>query len=168
MNNICHLYEKNITLEQALSGGNFKIQIEQGKTIKVRLKPGSFNGQVIRLKNTENSPDCAKKDTFIKLHVLDHPLYNIDGINLRSSMIVSPAESEMGCEKKMIGPSGKQLSVNVKAKSKDGDEIIVEGAGLSDGNDTGNIVYKIKIDFLDEFDEAAFLNNFAEQEFILN
>jgi molecular chaperone DnaJ len=169
MKTTCHLYQKNITLEQAVLGGNFKIQIENGQMIRVLLKHGSFSGQVIRLKaaaglNTASLP----KDTFIKLHVMDHPFYRVNGLNLKASLLVTAAEAELGCTKKIVSPDGKQMDVIVMPKSKDGDHILIKNAGLSDKKKTGDIIFQIKIDFLDNVDDALLLADLTKQKMIIN
>jgi len=168
MNNINYLYQKNITLEQAIAGGNFKIQTENGQTIKVKLKPGSFNGQVIRLKGSENTDSNKQNDTFIELKVLDHPLYSVDGLNLNALLVITPADAEVGCVKNFPGPNGKPVKARVNPKSKEGQEVVVKGAGLSDKENTGDIIYKIRIDFLDDLDEVTLMNDLSDVENIYN
>ena len=169
MKNTCHLYQKNITLEQAVLGGNFKIQIENGQMIKVRLKPGSFSGQVIRLKAIAGQDNLIlPKDTFIRLHVMDHPFYSVNGLNLKASLLITPAEAELGCTKRVLSPDGKGMNVIVKPKSKDGDQILIKNAGLSDKKKTGNIIFQIKIDLMDNVDESLILADLIKHKKIIN
>ena len=165
MNSNCHLYQKNITLEQALLGGNFTIQVGNGQIVRVKLKPGSFNGQVIRLKAIAGSTNKSlSQDTYIQLKVLDHPMYRVDGLNIMATLQITPAEAKLGGQKKISAPGGDIITLSIKPKSADGDQIVVKGAGLSDKNKTGDIVYKIKIDVLDHIDEATLKDDLLKYE----
>lgn len=168
MNRIKSLYHKNITLEQAISGGNFKIRLSKGKTIRVTIKPGSYSGKVIRLKEPGKMENGKKSDTFIELKVLDHPLYSLDGLNLNASIILTPTEALLGCSKRITGPNGKPIVVNVPPESKDGDRIILNGAGLINRQETGDIVLKVNIDPLDELNFSLIENDNTDPGTILN
>ncbi|KAA3617133.1 MAG: hypothetical protein D8M58_03930 [Calditrichaeota bacterium] len=149
-NNI--IYHKNITLEQALSGGNFFIYLDNGKKVKVNIHPGVNNGQIIRLKDFGDLSDTEiKSDIFIELKVLDHPLYKIQGVDLHAPLVVTPAEAQIGCSKTMPGPDGKKLTVAVPAGSKHGNKVIVENAGISGKDETGNIHFEILIEDIASF-----------------
>lgn len=145
------LYYKNITLEQALTGGYFKIQLQNGHKVKVVLKPGVYSGKIIRLKNSEPHENGKLNDIYIELNVMDHPLYHIEGLNVKAPLIVTSAEAKMGATKQLIGPDGKLISLEVLPDSENGHEIIIKNAGLSDKYNKGDIVYQLKvINWIDE------------------
>ena len=158
MNDINHIYHKNITLEQALLGGIFKIQLENGKTVKVKLKPGSFNGQIIRLKDLGQVSNGIHSDAYIELKVLNHPIYKVDGLDLRATFMITPTEALMGCSKIIPGPNGKHLMVDILPDSVDGQEIIFPNSGLADNQNSGDLIYTVKIDYLDELTKAIMKN----------
>jgi DnaJ-class molecular chaperone len=95
-------------------------------------------------------------------------MYHIDGLNLIATLLISPAEAELGGLKKIPVPGGNKITVSVKAKTVEGDEIVVTGAGLSDKNKTGDIIFRIKIDNLDYLDESTIRDDLLKHERILN
>jgi len=146
-------FRKNITLEQALSGGNFFIQLENEKKVKVNINPGVSDGQIIRLKDANQITDSGYRgDVLIELKVLDHPLYKLNGLDLHAELILTPAEAFLGCSKKMPGPDGNKLIVKVPSKSKKGDLVIVENAGITKSDKIGNIRFELLIDDLNSLD----------------
>lgn len=168
MNNINQIYHKNITLEQALLGGIFKIQLENGKTVKVKLKPGCFSGQIIRLKDLGLLNNGVQSDAFIELKVLDHPVYAVDGIDLHATFMISPVEALTGCSKIITGPNGKPLTVVILPDSEDGAEIRILRGGLSDRQKTGDLIYTVKINYLNEITKAVINNQNNDPESYLN
>ena len=152
-------YHKNITLEQALAGGNFQIYLQNGKKVKVDIKPGINDGQIIRLKEMGQMGEKGSRgDVLIKLNVMDHPLYKLHGLDLHALLILTPAEAELGCLKTMPGPDGKKLSVKVPPKSKQGTIVVLENGGIRKNENRGNIRFEVVIEDLNAF-EAIFQTN---------
>ena len=163
-------YFKNITLEQALIGGKFRIQLEDGSTVKVILKPGSYTGQVIRLKREED-PISKKllKDTLITLNVLDHPMYRIDGLNLEAIVVLTAAEVKMGTSKKLPGPDGGFIEINIPKDSKQDQKIVIKEKGLRQKYLSGDIIFQIKIgDFSFIEDKIKFKLESSDKQGILH
>jgi len=163
-------YFKNITLEQALIGGKFRIQLEDGSTVKVKLKPGSYSGQVIRLKsNLELPSNKPRKDTLITINVLDHPMYRIDGLNLEAIVVLTAAEAKMGTLKKLPGPDGGFIEINIPKDSKPDQKIVLKEKGLKQKEISGDIIYQIKIEDLSFIEsEIKFKLKSSEKQGILH
>jgi DnaJ-class molecular chaperone len=149
-----HLYKK-ITLEQALCGGNFVIQLNEGRLVKVQLKPGISDGQKIRLKSfgLASADGMQKGDALITLNVLDHPFFKVAGLDINSIFVVSPAEAMSGTVKQIQGPDGKKIAVRIAPNSKNGDVVTVKGAGLKRNDEAGDIHFQIQIEELEELNE---------------
>lgn len=149
MNNLNLHYYKNITLEQAFIGGKFKIQLHDGRKIKVELKPGSYSGQIIRLKNKKiESEQNRVEETLITLNVLDHPMYHIDGLNLQALLFINHAEAKTGSKKKLPGPDGRPLVIEIPRDTSNDDKIVLSNRGLKRKNLEGDIIFKIKVEDL--------------------
>ena len=162
-------YHKNITLEQVISGGNFVIFLQNGKKVKVNINPGVKDGQVIRLLEAgQNAEMGVMGDVLIELKVMDHPLYKLHGLDLHAALILSPAEAELGCLKTMPGPNGKKISVKVLPKSKQGDIVIVEKAGIKKNAEIGSIHFEIKIEEINAFEAIFKATHLSNQNNSLN
>ena len=169
MKNLNIRLHKNITIQEALCGTNFTIQFEDGKKVKVKLQPGVYNGQVIRLKNFGLSDDNGERgDTYITLNLLDHPFFKIKGLSLEAIFIVSPDEALNGAVKNFPGPDGKIIPVRIAPRSQNGDIICIKGAGLKKDNKFGNLNLIIQIENQDEWNKLfnSVFNN--QSDFLLN
>lgn len=158
---------KKITLEQAVCGGNFIIQLNTGRTVKILLKPGVMDGHKIRLKNHGLVSDdgSQKGDAFITLNVLEHPFFKVDGLDIKSDFVISPAEAVNGIVKKLPGPDGKKMVIRVPPNTKDGDIVTVKGAGLNVNDKKGDMHFHIRIENIDELNEffmSSLLNQTAK------
>ena len=154
MNTLNHNYYKNITLEQALVGGNFKIQLEDGHTLKVKLKPGSYTGQIIRLKNLEDNIENIRiSDTLITLNVLDHPIYHINGLNLEAKLVITPAEAKLGTQKRWPGPDGAPMVIKIPKDSKANQNIVLKHKGLRQKEIAGDLIFQIRIEDLTSYED---------------
>ncbi|MCB0282416.1 MAG: hypothetical protein H6627_02395 [Calditrichae bacterium] len=170
MENLNISFHKNITLQQAYCGAYFTIQIPNGEIVKVFLKPGTPDGHVLRLKRLGNVSDDGQNmgDAFIKLKIIDHPLYKLNGLDINAIYVITPAEALMGAVKKIPGPDGKILAFRIAPNSKTGDTVIIEDAGLKNGDKKGNIVFTLQIEnleHLNEFFKNSLLNS---QETVFN
>lgn len=163
MTDINYHFNKSITLEQAFLGGYFKIRTAQGVTLKVKIKPGSYTGKIVRLNRIEKNNECLANNILIKLHVLDHPLYKVEGLNLTSTLIITPADAKLGTTKKIPAPDGKEITVKILPNSKTEHEIIIKNAGLKDKSKTGHIIYKLQFAEFNFFDEVLpYLKNIRD------
>jgi len=141
-----YYYHKNITLQQALTGGNFRIQLLDGRIVDVKLKPGCYEGQVIRLKNLGMHSDSGDTgDAIIKLKLIDHPLYTIHNLDLKAFLILTAEEARAGAKKVVPGPAGSPIEVIVKPETNSGEIIKIANAGLTKKNKTSNLYFQVKV-----------------------
>jgi curved DNA-binding protein len=68
----------NIFLEEAFNGSERQINVD-GKKLKIKINPGTKDGQKLRLKGLGRSRTTGgnKGDLYLNLHILQHPFYEI-------------------------------------------------------------------------------------------
>ncbi len=137
-----------LTLEQALSGKSIKIQLPGGPMVKLNLKKGLYDGQLLRLKSPQGGrvPGQESGDLILQVSLLDHPFYRIDRLDIRAELPLSPAEAYSGCVRTFAGPDGKSLRIEIPPRAKDGDAVRIAEGGLKKGSKRGDLEFIIRID----------------------
>ncbi len=137
-----------LTLEQALSGKSIKIQLPGGSKIKLNLKKGLYDGQLLRLKEPRSGQASGRQsgELILQVSLLDHPFYQIDQLNIKAELPLSPAEAYSGCVRTFAGPDGKSLRLEIPPRTKDGDFLRIEQGGLKKGFERGDLEFTIRID----------------------
>ncbi len=150
-------YALNLFLEEAFGGCQRQIQLripeidDQGlmsqrvKTLNVKIPAGMTEGQHLRLKG-QGSPGIGggpNGDLFIEIHLAPHPLYHVEGKNLRLQLPVAPWEAVLGAKVKVPTPSGEVL-LTIPANSQAGQTLKLKGKGMP-GKAPGDLLAQLTI-----------------------
>ena len=81
-----------LPLEKAYQGGKERIRLEDGRSLEVNMPPGMVTGQSIRLRNQ----GIGGGDLYLKITVLPHVLFKLDGFNIFCQVPVTPCEAVLG------------------------------------------------------------------------
>ncbi len=116
--------------------------------VKLNLKKGLYDGQLLRLKESQAGRRSGQEsgDLILQVSLLDHPFYHIDQLNIRAELPLSPAEAYSGCIRTFAGPDGKSLRIEIPPRAKDGDAIRIGQGGLKKGSRQGDLEFIIRID----------------------
>jgi curved DNA-binding protein len=108
-----HQAEMQITLEDAYSGGERQIRLE-GQALKLNLKPGIHDGQVIRLrgKGGEGVNGGERGDLLISLHLTPHPRFAIEGNDLHTDHSIDIYQATLG-GKVPVQLIGRQIMMDI-------------------------------------------------------
>ncbi len=98
--------EIELTLEEASSGTVRRIEISSGPSRKIRklevtIPPGVRESNKIKIRS-EGKPGQnggPNGDLYLKVHLKEHPIYEIEGDDIHSELILRPEEALLGCEK---------------------------------------------------------------------
>jgi DnaJ-class molecular chaperone len=137
-----------ITLEEAANGALRRIVIGDGKQIDARIPAGVREGQQIRLKG-QGGPGVqggAAGDILITVSIAPHPLYTVDGRDLRVDLPITLKEAVLGGKVPVTTLSG-QVTVTVPANSNSGRVLRLKGKGLpgSGGEPAGDLYARLVI-----------------------
>ncbi len=81
-----------LPLEKAYLGGNERIRLEDGRSLEVNMPPGMVTGQTIRLRNQ----GIGGGDLYLKITVVPHSLFKLEGSNIFCQVPVTPSEAVLG------------------------------------------------------------------------
>lgn len=130
----------SLTLEEALAGGvrDFTLTSASGgepRRIKVNLPRGIRPGQTVRVagKGEEGRAGGAAGDLFLKVEILPHPRFKLEGRDLLTSLEVTPWEAVLGGEAEIRTLDGR-VRVRVPAGTSSGRRIRVKGRGFPAGS----------------------------------
>lgn len=143
--------EIDISLEEAFFGAEKKIAFKttQGslKTISVKVPRGIRAGEKIRLAN-QGKPGKnggANGDLYIKVNILKHERFRIEGADLILDLPLSPWEAMLGCEVE-IQNIDSNIFILVPECVISGERLRVASCGYLDGmGGRGDLLLEIKI-----------------------
>jgi curved DNA-binding protein len=131
-----------ISLEKAYAGGRERIRLEDGRSLEVNMPTGMVSGQRIRLKGQ----GTAGGDLYLKIEVIPHEFFKVEGIDIVCELPVTPCEAILGGQieaptldgwVKMTLPSGVRPGQRLRLGGK--------GYPAADGN-RGDQLVQIRID----------------------
>jgi curved DNA-binding protein len=141
-----------LTLEEAASGGKRELAVEDPggggrKTYTVNIPPGVKPGGRIRLrgKGAAAPRSEARGDLYLKVEVLPHPRFTLDGSDLRTTLEVTPWEAALGGQLPVETLSGR-LTVRIPPGSSSGRTVRLREQGFptAEGG-KGDLLAEIKI-----------------------
>lgn len=137
-----------------------------GRNITTRIPAGVHDGQKIRLrgKGQASASGGAPGDLMLTAHVAAHPLYTMDGINLRVNAPVTAAEAAFGTTISVPLIDGSNVKLKVPAGTPSGRTLRAKGKGVRAKKGTGDLLVTLTIALPDTLSETAerALRDFAE------
>jgi len=129
----------------AAKGATKNIRL-QGKTVNLKIPAGTTEGQSFRLKNMGN-PSIAggeNGDAYIKIHILPHPYFKADGLNLLLDLPISIKEAVLGA--KIMVPTLKgKVKLTIPPYSSSDDKLRLKGMGIETPLKKGDLIVTLKI-----------------------
>src|SRR5579872_396606 len=119
-----------ISLEDAVNGGEKLVRLPTGKELKVKIPAGIASGQTIRLKGQgQEVPGHRPGDALITVTFAPHPLFKIDGNDLRAEIPVTLYEAVLGAKVRVPTLSG-AVELSIPKNSSSGRTFRLKGKGL--------------------------------------
>lgn len=150
--------EINITLEEAYHGGSKKIQFQVAerqsdgrvnrvtKDYNVKIPKGITEGKIIRLKG-QGSPGSGggpAGDLFLKVQILPHKTYKIEGDNLVTEIKLAPWEAILGSKLEVPTLDGR-IKMSIPPGTQTDQRFRLRGKGMPTGTDKGDLYVVAKI-----------------------
>lgn len=101
------------------------------KTLNIKIPTGVIDGQRIRLKG-QGGPGLGKAesgDLFLRVRLVPHPLFDLEGHNLIITLPLAPWEAALGTKITVPTLSGK-IQLTIPANSQSGKRLRIKGKGL--------------------------------------
>lgn len=140
-----------VTLEDIDSGKKPSVTLADGRTLAVALPKGVKDGQTIRPKG-QGAPGAMggpAGDARITVKFIPHPLFRVDGDNLRYDAPIHLHEAYLGGKIQVPTLSGR-INLTVPPKSNSGNTLRVPGKGLPGKSRRGDLLVTLLIQFPDQ------------------
>lgn len=134
-----------ITLAEAVRGAERQIGLSNGRTLKVNIPPGTASGSVLRLKGQAGGMTGQQAgDVLLTIDVAEHPLFKMDGKNLRLTLPVTLDEAVLGAKIRVPTLTG-AVDVSIPAGSNSGKTLRLKGKGLSTKAGIGDLYIELAV-----------------------
>jgi curved DNA-binding protein len=143
----------HLSLSEAFRGCERTLAVNDER-VQVRIPPGVKGGSRLRLKGKGNlQPGTGRRgDLYLTLQLQDHPIWTLDGDQLRADLPLSLDELSLGAEVRVATPDG-EATVQVPAGMGVGRTLRLKGKGwpLKDGR--GDLLLTLSLHLPPEFSE---------------
>jgi DnaJ-class molecular chaperone len=120
-----------VTLEQLVRGDKARVELPTGRSLDVAIPAGTRSGQTIRLRGQGRAGTLggAAGDALVTVEVAPHPVFRIDGDNLRRDLNVSLDEAVLGAKVRVTTLDG-PVTLTIPPKSTGASALRLRGRGL--------------------------------------
>jgi DnaJ-class molecular chaperone len=138
--------EVGVRLEDIAAARKPKVTLPSGRTVQVTLPKNVSDGQVIRLKGQGQASMSGGPpgDALIKVRFVPHPLFKVEGADLRLDLPISLDEAVLGTKIPVPTLSGK-VQVTVPPHSSSGRVLRLKGKGLPKTGGHGDLLVTPRI-----------------------
>jgi molecular chaperone DnaJ len=145
--------ETTLTFRQALEGALLSLRVEDPltgpRTVTARVPAGVRDGQKIRLrgKGHPGEPGGQDGDLVVTVHVEPHPVFTVDGRDVRITVPVTFPEAALGADIEVPTTDGSTVRVRVPAGTPSGRTLRVKGRGVagSNGRQPGDLLVTVQV-----------------------
>lgn len=136
----------SLPFRQAVEGATVQLSVE-GRTMTVRIPAGVQDGQKIRLrgKGEPGRGGGEPGDLLVTVRVEPHPVFRIDGANLRLTLPVTFAEASLGATVEVPTLDGGTVKLKIPAGTPAGRTLRVKGRGISTAKTTGDLLVTLEV-----------------------
>lgn len=135
-----------LPFRQAVTGSTVALGVE-GRTVKARIPAGVRDGQKIRLrgKGRPGEHGAPPGDLEVTVRVTPHPVFALDGTNLRVTLPVAFDEAALGAEVLVPTLDGGTVRLKVPAGTPSGRTLRVKGRGVATADGTGDLLVTVQV-----------------------
>lgn len=136
----------NVSLEDAFNGSEKTINVD-GKKLKIKVTPGTKDGQKLRLKGMGRSKtsEGTKGDLYLNIHVLQHPFYEIKDKELYYNLDVDLYTAVLGGKENIRNLEGKTISINIPEGTESESKLRLKGLGWTENGVRGDLFVAIHV-----------------------
>ena len=134
-----------ISLEDVASGAKKRVHLPTGKEVELKIPEGITNGQQIRLKGQGWPGPAGAGDALITVTIAPHPLFTMDGDDLRLDLPVTLYEAVLGAKVRVPTLEG-PVELAIPAGTSSGRTFRLKGKGLGRKKDgRGDLMATVRI-----------------------
>jgi curved DNA-binding protein len=123
--------EMTITFDEAYHGTTRIINLD-GKKFRIKIKPGTKDGQKIKLsgKGAPGINGGPSGDLYLTINVLPDPRYKREGDNLYADLPIDVPTAVLGGKVPVNTPDGKTVMLNIPQGTSCGKKLRLKGKGM--------------------------------------
>jgi DnaJ-class molecular chaperone len=134
-----------ISLPDAARGTKTRVHLPTGKDVEVKIPAGLTSGQQIRLKGQGwPSPAGNAGDALITVNVAPHPLFTLDGSDLRIDLPITLYEAALGGKVRVPTLDG-AVDLAIPAGTNSGRTFRLKGKGLKAKSGSGDLLATVRV-----------------------
>ena len=134
-----------IGLAEAANGVTTRVRLSTGKDVDVKIPAGLTDGQQIRLKGQGlASPGGAVGDLMITVTIAPHPVFKVDGTNLRLDVAITLYEAVLGAKVRVPTLDG-AVEIAIPPGTSAGRSFRLKGKGLPGKSGPGDLFATARI-----------------------
>ncbi|UNX54625.1 DnaJ domain-containing protein [Georgenia sp. TF02-10] len=124
-----------LPFRQALTGATVQLTVD-GRVVTTRIPAGVHDGQKIRIrgKGQPGTNGGEPGDLIVTVAVEPHPLFSLDGKNVRLTVPITFDEAALGATIEVPTPEGETVKVKVAAGTPSGRTLRVRRRGAASGD----------------------------------
>jgi DnaJ-class molecular chaperone len=134
-----------ITLPEAAKGTARRVHLPTGKDVEVKIPAGLTSGQTIRLKGQGLPGPGGAGDVLITVTVAPHPVFTVDGSDLRLDLPVTLYEAVLGAKVRVPMLDGGAVELAIPPDTNGGRTFRLKGKGLSTKGGKGDLLATVRI-----------------------
>jgi|SRR5579871_3081146 len=136
----------SVSLEEAVNGGEKRVRLPNGKELDVKIPAGVVAGQQIRLRGQgETAPGHKVGDLLITINIAPHPLFKVDGSDIRLELPITLYEAVLGA-KVRVPTLGSAVDLSIPKNTSSGRVFRLRGKGLpKTGGGSGDLFVTTRI-----------------------
>jgi len=150
-----------LTFHQALEGALLNLRVEDPRSgtrsITARIPAGVRDGQKVRVpgKGRAGDPGAGDGDLVVTVNVTPHPVFTLDGADVRVTVPVTFPEAVQGADIEVPTPDGGRVRVRVPPGTPAGRTLRVRGRGARTPKRTGDLLVQVQVAVPRKLDAAA-------------
>jgi DnaJ-class molecular chaperone len=141
-------YSLSVAFLDSVNGATRRLTLPDGRTLDVKIPPGTSEGQVMRLRGQggQGRNGGPAGDALIEIQVLPHRYFQRDGQDIRFTIPVTLQEAVLGGDVDVPTPRGVVI-MRVPPRSDTRTELRLRGRGVPahDGLEAGNLYAKLNV-----------------------
>jgi len=135
-----------LPFRQAVTGSTVTLNVD-GQNVTTRIPPGVHDGQKIRMrgKGRAAEPGGQPGDLIVTVKVLPHPVFSLDGADLRVTVPVTFAEATLGTTVDVPTLDGGTVRMRVPEGTPSGRVLRARGKGVTTAKGTGDLLVTVQV-----------------------
>ncbi|MBK7622256.1 MAG: DnaJ domain-containing protein [Kineosporiaceae bacterium] len=153
--------EVNLTFRQAVDGAQLNLRVDDprngARTITARIPAGVREGQKVRLRGKGRPGEAGAEDgdLVVTVHVEAHPLFTLEGENVKITVPVTFTEAVFGAQIEVPVVDGSTVRMKIPPGTPSGRTLRAKGHGLKGSRRTGDLLVTIQVVVPQRVDGAA-------------